>query len=286
LVGLVPAAVGCSVVGCIALAAYSSGIDIGKYEKKYTTGFDREIAKADLPFAAQDYTLGLVVAGAILWLVAITILRQDLLITMLALPIFEAIVLMAGIGYLRLRGYMRLRKFGDQLELVLRTMSGALRVGVSFRQALVLIADEMPDPARREFRRVIGRTNIGIPLVDAIEEMSKTNPGGDLMLFLRCVRVQAQTGGDLAAVLETLAATIRDRRRVRRKMGALTAQGRFGAVIIGGLPFLVGGFVVSTQADMRDALFNTVPGWGCLGGVLILELLAIFTLSRILKLDD
>jgi tight adherence protein B len=116
--------------------------------------------------------------------------------------------------------------------------------------------------------------------------MSKTNPGGDLMLFLRCVRVQAQTGGDLAAVLETLAATIRDRRRVRRKMGALTAQGRFGAVIIGGLPFLVGGFVVSTQTDMRDALFNTVPGWACLGGVFVLEALAVFTLAKILKLDD
>jgi tight adherence protein B len=115
--------------------------------------------------------------------------------------------------------------------------------------------------------------------------MAKTNPGGDLMLFLRCVRVQQQTGGDLAGVLETLAATIRDRRRVRRKMGALTSQGRFGAIIIGGLPFLVGGFVVATQTDMRAALFGTVVGWGCLGGVFLLELLAIFTLTKILQLD-
>ncbi len=285
MVGIVPIAVGASVVGCIALAAYSSGLDVGKYEKKYTTGFDREIAKADLPFSAQDYTLGLAVAGAILWLVAIALLRQNLIITLLLFPIVEAIMLSAGVGYLRFRGWLRLRKFGDQLELVLRTMSGALRVGVSFRQALVLVADEMPDPARREFRRVIGRTNIGIPLVDAIEEMAKTNPGGDLMLFLRCVRVQQQTGGDLAGVLETLAGTIRDRRRVRRKMGALTSQGRFGAVIIGGLPFLVGGFVVATQTDMRAALFGTTVGWGCLGGVFLLEMLAIFTLSKILQLD-
>jgi tight adherence protein B len=277
--------VGISVMGCIALAAYASGFDLGKYEKRYTRGFTREIVKADLPIGAQDFALGLAVGGAILWLVAIAVLRQSIMITLIALPAVMAVVLAMGVIYLRLRGFMRLRKFSDQLELVLRTLSGALRVGVSFRQALVLAADEMPDPARREFRRVIGRTNIGIPLVDAIEEMAKTNPGNDLMLFVRCVRVQSQTGGDLASVFETLAATIRDRRRVRRKMNALTSQGRFGAFIIGALPVLVGGFVVGTQPDMRDALFYTLPGIGCLGGVAVLEALAIFTLLKILQLD-
>jgi tight adherence protein B len=284
-VAFVPAAVGASVMGCIALAAYSSGVDIGKYEKKYTGGFEKEILRADLPFAAQDFTLGLAVVGACVWLFSVALLRQSLLITILALPVVLSLILLAGVGYLRLRGFLRLKKFGDQLELVLRTLSGALRVGVSFRQALVLVADELPDPARREFRRVIGRTNIGIPLVDAIEEMAKTNPGGDLMLFVRCVRVQQQTGGDLAGVLENLAGTIRDRRRVRRKMSALTSQGRFGAAIIGALPVLVGGFVMWTQADMREALFHTVPGWGCLGGVAVLEFLAVFSLLKILNLD-
>jgi tight adherence protein B len=282
---IVPIAVGLSVAGAIPLIAYATGFDLGKYEKKYTSGFAREIVKADLPIQAQDFALGLVVTGAILWLIVIVVLHQGFWTTLLALPAFIGLVLVAGTIYLRVRGYLRLRKFGDQLELVLRTLSGALRVGVSLRQALVLVADEIPDPARREFRRVIGRTNIGIPLVDAIEEMAKTNPGNDLMLFVRCIRVQQQTGGDLSGVLETLAATIRDRRRVRRKMSALTSQGRFGAVIIGGLPLIVGGFVVGTQPDMRDAMLFTSVGLGCLAGVVVLEGLAIFTLSKILQLD-
>jgi len=285
MVGLVPAAVGAGVVGCIALAAYSSGFDISKYEQRYARGFELEITRADLPFKPTDFALALLAVSACIWLAIVIVTRQSVLVSLLLVPVVLSTVALTGIGYLRLRGNMRLKKFADQLEVVLRTLSGALRVGVSFRQALVIVADEVPDPARREFRRVIGRMNIGIALVDAIEEMAKTNPGGDLMLFLRCVRVQQQTGGDLASVLERLAGTIRDRRRVRRKMSALTAQGRFGAGIIGLLPILVGGFVMYTQPDMRQALVGTVPGWYCLGGVAVLEGLAIFSLSKILRLD-
>jgi tight adherence protein B len=106
-----------------------------------------------------------------------------------------------------------------------------------------------------------------------------------MQMFARVVRVQQQTGGDLAKVLEKLGGTIRDRRRVFRKMGALTAQGRFGAFIIGGLPILVGGFVISTQPDMGHALMHTTPGLIALGIVAGLEICAIFALSRILRFD-
>jgi tight adherence protein B len=164
-------------------------------------------------------------------------------------------------------------------------LAGALRVGLGLRQAVILVTEEVPDPARREFMRVIGRTNIGIPIVDALDELAKSMPSNEMYMFSKVVRVQQTTGGDLAKVLEKLAATIRDRRRVFRKMNALTAQGRFGAFIIGGLPVLVGGFVVLTQPEMGGALENTTPGHIALIIVAILEGLAIYTLSRILRFD-
>ena len=99
-------------------------------------------------------------------------------------------------------------------------------------------------------------------------------------MFARVVRVQQQTGGDLAKVLEKLAITIRDRRRVLRKMNALTSQGRMGAMIIGGLPVLVGGFVMATQPDMKEAMLHTVPGWCMLGLAVFLEAAAAFVLSK------
>ncbi|MBD5634510.1 MAG: type II secretion system F family protein [Candidatus Eremiobacteraeota bacterium] len=285
MVAILPLIVAAGVMGCVFLVAYAASGNFAKFQKTLTEGVEREIRKADLPIAPAKFALGLIFAGACLWLLGIAALRQTVSVSLLLFPAAQALVIVCGIGYVRFRGSMRLKKFGDQLELVMRTLSGALRVGVSFRQALVLVTEEIPNPAKREFRRVIGRTNIGVPLVDAIEEMAKTNPGGDLMLFLRCIRVQQQTGGDLASVLDTLAATIRDRRRVRRKMGALTSQGRLGAFIIGGLPIFVGMFVIGTQGDMRDALLHTTPGLACLGGVAVLEALAAFSLNKILQLD-
>jgi tight adherence protein B len=85
--------------------------------------------------------------------------------------------------------------------------------------------------------------------------------------------------------METLATTIRDRRRVVRKMGALTAQGRFGAFIIGGMPVLVGAFVIATQPDMAQALLHTHTGWMVLGLVGLLEGAAIVALGKILQFD-
>jgi len=215
----------------------------------------------------------------------VLLFRTDLLVSIAMLPLVIAMAIVSGSLYLRIRGDRRIGAFIQQLELVLRMLSGALRVGLGLRQAIILVTEEVPDPARREFMRIIGRTNIGIPIVDALDELSNSMPSNEMTMFTRVVRVQATTGGDLAKVLEKLASTIRDRRRVTRKMSALTAQGRFGACIIGGLPILVGSFVVFTQGEMGAALLHTKPGWIALGIVFILEFLAIVSLYKILQFD-
>ncbi|MGH7755683.1 MAG: type II secretion system F family protein, partial [Vulcanimicrobiaceae bacterium] len=157
--------------------------------------------------------------------------------------------------------------------------------GLGLRQSLILVTEEVADPARREFLRVIGRTNIGISILDALDELTKSMPSHEMSMMARSIRVQATTGGDLAHVLETVATTIKDRRRIVRKVSALTAQGRGGAFIIGALPVVVGGFVVFTQHDMAQALLHTKIGWIALGIAGGLEGLAIFSLMKILQFD-
>ncbi len=96
----------------------------------------------------------------------------------------KPLAVVLSLTYLRFRGGMRLKKFGDQLEMVLRTIAGAVRVGVGLRQAFVIVIEELPNPAKKEFRRVVGRTNIGIPLVDALDETAKTIPGNEMKMFI------------------------------------------------------------------------------------------------------
>jgi len=278
-----PLAIGASLIGVIGLLMFALGVDIRKALAKYTKNYQTAIDRADMSIKAEEFGLIVLGAGGLVWVGAVLGFRSDLLISALLFPVAMVVAVLGGNIFLKIRGDMRMNGFGNQLELVLRMLAGALRVGLGLRQAIILVTEEVPDPARREFMRVIGRTNIGLSVLDALDELAKSMPSNEMTMFARCLRVQSQTGGDLAKVLETLAATIRDRRRVMRKMSALTAQGRFGAIIIGALPLLVGGF--ATQADMAQALLHTQPGWIALGAVFVLELLAAFSLNRILQFD-
>jgi len=253
--------------------------------KKFSAGFQARIDRADMSIKAEEFAMIIIGITVVLWIAVVLVIHTSALISIVMLPFSLAVTTLGGSFYLNFRGHRRVSRFVQQLELVLRMLAGALRVGLGLRQAIILVTEEVPDPARREFMRVIGRTNIGISIIDALDELAKSMPSSEMFMFSKVVRVQQQTGGDLAKVLEKLAATIRDRRRVFRKMGALTAQGRFGAFIIGALPVLVGGFVVFTQPEMGNALLHTTPGLIVLGIALALELMAIYTLSRILKFD-
>jgi len=284
-VAALPLAIGASVFGVIALLFFAMGGDISKALKIFSSTYQERLIKADMAIKPEEFALIALGAGAILWVLVVLFIHTIFLVSMLLLPVMLTFSIMAGSMYLRIRGDRRINAFSQQLEMVLRMLAGALRVGLGLRQAVILVTEEVPDPARREFMRVIGRTNIGLSALDALDELAKNMPSHEMVMFSRAVRVQSQTGGDLARVLETLAATIRDRRRVMRKMGALTAQGRFGAFIIGGLPILVGGFVVGTQPEMAHSLLHTQPGWITLGIVAGLESAAIFSLHKILQFD-
>lgn len=280
-----PIVIGAAIFGVVALVVFAFGFNVRGTLRRLGTSYQLKIDRADLAIRPEDFMLTLLGISVVLWLLAAFVLHAPVVISVLIYPIAFVATIFAGSFYLTFRGNRRVDKFVQQLELVLRMLSGALRVGLGLRQAIILVTEEIPDPARRELMRVIGRTNIGVTIVDALDDLNKSMPCNEMQMFSRVVKVQQSTGGDLAKVLEKLGNTIRDRRRVFRKMNALTSQGRFGAAIIGALPLLVGGFVVATQPDMSKALMHTTPGNIALGIFSVLEGLAIFFLNKILQFD-
>ncbi len=285
MVGVFPLAIGASVFGVIALLVFAFGGDIRGTLQRFSAGFQTHIDRADMSIKPEEFFLALIGVSAVLWIGVVLLIHTTTLISIFMLPFMLAVTTFAGNFYLKFVGNRRVDRFVQQLELVLRMLAGALRVGLGLRQAIILVTEEVPDPARREFMRVIGRTNIGLSIIEGLEELTKSMPSSEMQMFSRVVKVQQQTGGDLAKVLEKLGGTIRDRRRVLRKMNALTAQGRFGALIIGALPVLIGLFIIVTQPTMGHALLHTNPGFMALGLFAVLEGLAIFSLSKILKFD-
>ncbi|HEX3550897.1 MAG TPA: type II secretion system F family protein [Candidatus Elarobacter sp.] len=177
------------------------------------------------------------------------------------------------------------KKFMPQLESALRMIAGSLRVGLSLRQALVVVAEELDDPAKTEFMRVVGRTNLGVSILDALDEMAQRLPSSELSMTVRAIRVQSQTGGDLADLLETVGDTIKARRTLARKVSALTSEGRMSAYVIIALPIGVGVFLAITQPHMGHALLFTTIGHLSLLAVVVLEAVASFVIARMLKVE-
>ena len=179
----------------------------------------------------------------------------------------------------------RVKKFMPQLESALRMAAGSLRVGLSLRQALLVVAEELDDPAKAEFMRVVAATNLGMSILDALDEMAVRLPSSELTLTVRAIRVQSQTGGDLADLLESVGDTIKARRTLARKVAALTAEGRMSAYVILALPIGVGGFLALTQRHMGHALLFTTIGHISLAAVAALETLATVIIMKMLKVE-
>ena len=164
-------------------------------------------------------------------------------------------------------------------------MASGLRVGLGLRQAMVTVVQEQGEPARSEFARVLGQTTIGVSIYDALDQLAARMPGNEITMMVKAIRVQSQTGGNLARVLETLAETIKQRRRIQRKVRALTSEARASGWVITALPFFVGGFILVTQPHMRDSLLFTLTGRLCLAGVAFMATLGQFTMSKMADFD-
>ncbi len=249
------------------------------------TEFKRELDIVDLPLRREQlgYTvLAIVVA---LWGVLVMVTRPGPLEGVLELVVLAGSSLLVTRIYLRLRVARTIRTFSEQLETALRMFAGAVRVGLGLRQALIHVAEQSEDPARRELMRVVAATNLGVSLIDALDDLAARMDAHETHMLVRVLRVQQQTGSDLAVALEGLADTIRDRRRFLRKVRAMTAQGRMSAWVLGLFPALVAVIVLGGQPDLRDVTLTTGVGQMGLGIAAGLDVMAVLVLLRITKVN-
>lgn len=150
-------------------------------------------------------------------------------------------VVLGGIPFLVVawKKRLRLRKFEEHLPEALDLLGRAVRAGHAFTTGLEMIAKESSEPVAGEFRKTFEEQNFGIPLRDALLNMSERIPSLDVRFFVTALLIQKETGGNLAEILDSLARVIRDRFRIYRDVQTKTAQGRLTAIILIALPPLM-----------------------------------------------
>ena len=199
-----------------------------------------------------------------------------------------AFIVTAIIGptiYLRLKKSRRLGAFGSGLADTLQLMSGSLSAGLSLGQSIDTIVREGNEPIAGEFRRVIVESRLGVTLEDSLEGVAQRMESKDFEWVVMAIRIQRQVGGNLAELLLTVAATLREREYLRRHVKALSAEGRLSAYILGGLPpvFLI--YLTLSKPDYVHPLWTTPIGWIMCIGMAVLLGVGVLWMSKVAKVD-
>jgi tight adherence protein B len=171
-------------------------------------------------------------------------------------PIGGIIFFVVPFTWLLHKRWKRLKMFATQLPDALELVGRALRAGHSLAAGMHVVAEEMPSPVADEFNRVYEEQNLGIPIEDALKNMSDRVPNLDLRFFVTSVLVQRQTGGDLAEILDKIGYVIRERFRIFGQVKALTAEGRLSGVVLIGLPFLLFLVMLHVKYDYVEKLWT------------------------------
>jgi tight adherence protein B len=179
----------------------------------------------------------------------------------------------------------RRSKFDNQLVDVLVLITGAVRAGYGFLQALDIVVQEMHAPASEEFRKVRREVGLGLTLHQALLNLHARMQNEDLYLVITAVNINMQVGGNLAVMLDVVTNTIRERSRLFSELRALTSQQRFTGYILTLLPFFVVAILMVISPEYISRLFQ--PGMLlCIPiGALVLMLLGNITVRVMAKID-
>lgn len=134
----------------------------------------------------------------------------------------------------------RLEKMNRQLVEAMNVLALALRSGRNFENALPLVADQIPSPLGAEFERCVREIEVGgATLAQSLQRLAKRVPVKDMEIFVSTVLIVNQVGGSQADILDKNAELIRERFRIKQKIHALTAEGRFSAFSISLAPVFI-----------------------------------------------
>jgi tight adherence protein B len=176
-----------------------------------------------------------------------------------ALVAFFLLGLYAPRFYLKRRQAGRLKAFGDQLPDTITLLANSLRAGSSFLQGIELVTREARPPISEEFERVVREMQLGLALQPALNNLVRRVASEDLELMVTAIQIQSQVGGNLATVLDAIAHTIRERRRIQGEIQTLTAMQRYSGYVITLLPIGLAGLLFLISPTYMTVMIEKPP---------------------------
>jgi tight adherence protein B len=216
-----------------------------------------------------------------------TVLLGWLLVTATASPLGAALALSLPVGVriaIRVLVERERHAFHEQLPDNLQVIAAAMRAGHTFVGALALVAEDAPEPSRRELRRVLSDEQLGVPLDDALNGVTERMNSRDFEHVALVAALQRETGGNTAEVIDAVTETIRERLELRRLVHSLTAQGRLSGWVVSALPVVLLVLISFINPHYIHPLFHRTAGVIALGVAAAMLVTGFLIIRRIVDI--
>jgi tight adherence protein B len=188
-------------------------------------------------------------------------------------------------GYVLRARSQRMLKFEEQFPEAIDLLSRALRAGHALTTGLSMVAEEMPAPIAAEFQTLYDQQNFGLPLSQALRNFAERVPSLDARFFVTAVLTQKEAGGNLSEVLDNLASIIRDRFKVKRQVRVVSAHGRITGWVLSALPTALALFFCFMNPAKYATFYRDPLGMQLIAGALSLQLVGVFIITKIVKIE-
>jgi len=188
-------------------------------------------------------------------------------------------------SYASIRRNRRFEKFEELFPEAIDTLARAVRAGHAFTTALEMITNEVAEPVASEFRQLYEEQKFGMPVRDALMNLTVRVPLVDVKFFVTAVMLQRETGGNLAEILDNLSYVIRERFKIQRQVRVYTAQGRLTMALLMGMPPIIVTVMLLLNPSFIQPLFSDPIGHTLLVLGITLQTIGYFVIRKIIRIQ-
>lgn len=255
--------------------------EIEEKNKRTKLTLEQRIMQAGLTWTREAFLIGSVAFG-LLFGGLVLIINHDPMVAVGATAVGILGLPNWLLSFLRKRRIAKfLEEFPGSIDVIIRGVKAGLPVGDCFR----VIASEGQEPVRGEFRRIIESQAIGLTTGEAVERFAERVPIPEASFFSIVINIQQKSGGNLSEALGNLSRVLRDRKKMKGKIQAMSSEAKASAGIIGSLPFLVGGAVYITTPAYMEVLFVTHVGKIVVGCGLLWMSIGVFVMRKMINFN-
>jgi tight adherence protein B len=224
-------------------------------------------------------TLLLALAVGILYLIAQYDLPAWSAIAAVLVPLwFGNAILQSNI---RKRNDQFINMFPDVLDMIVRSV----RSGFPINSAITMVAENMEDPVKSEFRQVADELILGRPLSETLSRLVARIDEQDIRFFVVVLKIQQETGGNLGEIISNLSSVIRKRKQLRLKIRAITSEGRVTGYVLSAIPVVMAGAIQYTTPKHLEPLFTMREGNYVLAAAIGLVVLCQIIVRKMIQID-